>query len=163
MRLPHPLKIYKEEKSYLATGFNQGTVLNAATNIELAKYTVIDDVVVPPEYERYVIASWGDRVFPNKDEYFGYNNDYTGFVPQGSNNDGYLWVIPIHEKPDTNRASRIKPQPVIEATIDVFNSSRRCQITVLNSSQEPKHSQLKYLLTSSHNRSIGFTWGVCGG
>jgi secreted PhoX family phosphatase len=51
-------------------------------------------VVVPPEYERYVIVSWGDRVFPNKDEYFGYNCDYTGFVPIDgkSANDGYLWV-----------------------------------------------------------------------
>jgi len=36
----------------------------------------------------------GDRVFPNQEEYFGYNNDYTGFVPiDGTNpNDGYLWV-----------------------------------------------------------------------
>lgn len=93
VRLPHPLKTYTEQKSYLATGFNQGAVLNAATNTELAKYTVIDDVVVPPEYERYLIASWGDRVFPNKEEYFGYNNDYTGFVPLDSNsNEGYLWV-----------------------------------------------------------------------
>ncbi|MHC5747885.1 MAG: hypothetical protein ACYTXT_39740, partial [Nostoc sp.] len=72
-------------------------------------------------------------------------------------------LIPIHEKPDTNKASRIKPQPVIEATIDVFNFSRRCQITCLNSSKLAKHSQLKCLLTSSHNRSIGLTYGVCGG
>ena len=38
-------------------------------------------------------------------------------------------LIPIHEKPDTNRASRIKPQPGIEATIDVFNSG---QLTIDN-------------------------------
>jgi secreted PhoX family phosphatase len=50
-------------------------------------------VVVPPEYERYVIVRWGDRVFPDPADYFGYNNDYTGFVGlRGSNDDGYLWV-----------------------------------------------------------------------
>ncbi|MEH2142079.1 MAG: hypothetical protein V7K54_07370, partial [Nostoc sp.] len=32
-------------------------------------------------------------------------------------------LIPIHESPDTNKASRIKPQPVIDATIDAFNLS----------------------------------------
>jgi len=31
---------------------------------------------------------------PNKEDYFGYNNDYTGFVPIDgrTSNDGYLWV-----------------------------------------------------------------------
>ncbi|KAB8332968.1 hypothetical protein SD80_013915 [Scytonema tolypothrichoides VB-61278] len=35
-----------------------------------------------------------DRVFPNPQDYFGYNCYYTGFVPidQRSLNDGYLWV-----------------------------------------------------------------------
>lgn len=33
VRLPHPLKTYTEQKSYLATGFNQGTVLNAASTL----------------------------------------------------------------------------------------------------------------------------------
>ncbi|MUG99421.1 DUF839 domain-containing protein [Scytonema sp. UIC 10036] len=35
----------------------------------------------------------GDRVFPNQEEYFGYNSDYTGFIPIDSRNpnDGYLW------------------------------------------------------------------------
>jgi len=48
--------------------------------------------VVPPEYERYVIVK--DRVFPNKEDYFGYN-DYTGFVPIDgrTSNDGYLGSI----------------------------------------------------------------------
>jgi secreted PhoX family phosphatase len=50
-------------------------------------------VVVPPEYERYVIVSWGDRVFSNRDEYFGFNCDYTAFTPINQNvNDGYLFV-----------------------------------------------------------------------
>jgi secreted PhoX family phosphatase len=83
VRLPHPLPIYQEHKSFLATGFGTGTVLPVPNNGDttLASYTVIDDVVVPPEYERYVIARWGDRVFRNPDDYVGYNADYTAFVP----------------------------------------------------------------------------------
>ncbi|GBE93213.1 beta-ketoacyl synthase [Nostoc cycadae WK-1] len=72
-------------------------------------------------------------------------------------------LIPIHEKSDANKASRIKSQPVIEATIDVFNFSKRFQIKYLNSSNVPKLSHAKCLLTSSHNRSMGLTCGVCGG
>jgi hypothetical protein len=93
VRLPHPLSIYQQRKNYLPTGINQGTVLNASTDTRLGQYNVLDDVVVPPEYERYVIVRWGDRVFPNPEEYFGYNNDYTGFIPIGRTADeGYLWV-----------------------------------------------------------------------
>lgn len=93
VRLPHPLPIYKYQKNFLPTGIGQGKLENASADIKLSSYNVIDDLVVPPEYERYVIVSWGDRVFPNKDDYFGYNCDYTGFVPIGRTNDvGYLWV-----------------------------------------------------------------------
>ncbi|MBG1268198.1 PhoX family protein [Nostoc sp. WHI] len=93
LRLPHPLEIYKYQKNFLPTGIGQGQVKNASNNVKLSAYNVIDDVVVPPEYERYVIVSWGDRVFPNSSDYFGYNCDYTGFVPLGRTTDvGYLWV-----------------------------------------------------------------------
>ncbi|MBN3938471.1 MAG: PhoX family phosphatase [Nostoc sp.] len=93
VRLPHPLPIYQQQKNFLPTGIGQGEVVKASTDIKLSSYNVIDDVVVPPEYERYVIVSWGDRVFPNKDDYFGYNNDFTGFISLGKTNDvGYLWV-----------------------------------------------------------------------
>ncbi len=93
VRLPHPLPAYQQQKSFLPTGIGQGQVLNASANGKLNSYNVLDDVVVPPEYERYVIVSWGDRVFPNGDDYFGYNCDYTGFIPLGRTNDvGYLWV-----------------------------------------------------------------------
>lgn len=92
VRLPHPLPIYQEQKNFLASGIEQGQTLNPS-NTSLTSYNVIDDVVVPPEYDRYVIVSWGDRVFPNSDDYFGYNNDYTGFIPLGRTTDvGYLWV-----------------------------------------------------------------------
>ncbi|MCC5623600.1 cobalt-precorrin-5B (C(1))-methyltransferase [Nostoc sp. CHAB 5715] len=93
VRLPHPLAIYQQQTNFLPTGIAQGEVVNVSADVKLSKYNVIDDVVVPPEYERYVIVSWGDRVFPNKDDYFGYNNDFTGFIPLGETNDvGYLWV-----------------------------------------------------------------------
>ncbi|MBW4631668.1 MAG: PhoX family phosphatase [Iphinoe sp. HA4291-MV1] len=94
VRLPHPLPIYKQQKNYLPTEIGQGKTFDASPDVKLASYNVLDDVVVPPEFERYVIVGWGDRVFPNPEDYFGYNNDYTGFVPidQHSLNDGYLWV-----------------------------------------------------------------------
>ena len=93
VRLPHPLPIYTQQKSYLPTGIEQGSVLEPSANASLSSYNVLDDVVVPPEYERYVIVRWGDRVYPNQEEYFGYNSDYTSFIPvDGRNpNDGYLW------------------------------------------------------------------------
>ena len=62
VRLPHPLPIYQQHPSYLATGLSTGTVLPASSNTQLASYTVIDDLVVPPEYERYVLVHWGDRM-----------------------------------------------------------------------------------------------------
>ena len=94
LRLPHPLPIYRQQSSFMPTGLNgQGTVMVASQDTKLTSYNVIDDVVVPPEYERYLIVRWGDRVFPDPADYFGYNSDYTGFVGvRGSNDDGYLWV-----------------------------------------------------------------------
>ena len=79
VRIPSPLPIYKTSESWLATGLNgDGATLPPTAAPELKKYKVIDDVIVPPEYARYIILQWGDRVFPNKDDYFGFNNDYTG-------------------------------------------------------------------------------------
>ncbi|MBD2775550.1 PhoX family protein [Iningainema tapete] len=92
VRLPHPLPIYREYKNFLPIAFGQGNIIEASANVKLPSYNVLDDVIVPPQYERYVIVGWGDRVFPNTEEYFGYNCDYTGFVPINGSNDGYLWV-----------------------------------------------------------------------
>ena len=81
VRLPTPLPIYARHGSFLATCLGRGSVLPASGTTKLEAYTVIDDVVVPPEYKRYVIVHWGERVFPNSNDYVGYNADYTGFVP----------------------------------------------------------------------------------
>jgi hypothetical protein len=70
-----------------------GTTWLPAPGARLDPYTVIDDVVVPPEYERYVIVLWGDQGFPRADDYVGYNADYTAFLLiRGRDDDGYLWV-----------------------------------------------------------------------
>ena len=94
LRLPHPLPIYREMPSFMPTGLNgEGTVMAASQDTKLTSYSIVDDVVVPPEYERYVILRWGDRVFLDPADYFGYNCDYTAFLPlRSSNDDGYLWV-----------------------------------------------------------------------
>lgn len=94
VRLPHPLPIYRTKRSFLATGLNgRGRSLAPERNTALTTYRVIDDVVVPPEYERYVIVSWGDRVFPDANDYFGYNCDFTAFIPASEDGSiGLLWV-----------------------------------------------------------------------
>ncbi|MBC6421239.1 MAG: PhoX family phosphatase [Hormoscilla sp. SP12CHS1] len=94
VRLPHPLEIYQDKESFLPTGIDgAGETLPAVADPSLDSYNVIDDVVVPPEYERYVIVKWGDRVFPNPEDYVGYNCDFTSYIPiRGSNNNGFLWV-----------------------------------------------------------------------
>jgi hypothetical protein len=92
VRLPHPLPIYQQQNSYMPTAIGQGVSMPASADARLGQYNVLDDVVVPPEYERYVIVAWGDRVFPNPEEYFGYNSDFTAFIPLGRTNDeGFLW------------------------------------------------------------------------
>lgn len=92
VRLPHPLDLYTTHPSWLASGIGAGARLDPTPDAKLASYTVIDDVVVPPEFERYVLLAWGDRPFPNKDDYVGYNHDYTAYIPLQGSRDGLLWV-----------------------------------------------------------------------
>jgi uncharacterized protein len=112
VRLPHPLPIYITNKNFLATGIDQGQVLDPNDIPELANYTVVDDVIVPPEYERYVILEWGDRIFRNPDDYVGYNHDYTAYIPLKGKQEGLLWVN--HEYvsyPFSELVSEIAPGP----------------------------------------------------
>ncbi|ERT07483.1 hypothetical protein M595_2565 [Lyngbya aestuarii BL J] len=99
VKLPHPLNAYTQMASAVPTGGNGSTtptgmgMLSPGQDLNLSAYEVFDDVVVPPEFERYVIISWGDRVFPDSNDYFGYNNDYTSFIPTSSDfSEGFLWV-----------------------------------------------------------------------
>lgn len=93
VRLPMPLDLYTTNASFLATGLNgTGVPLPASASAELAAYTVFDDLVVPPEFERYVIVQWGDRPFLDPNQYVGYNHDFTAFIPLVGTNEGLLWV-----------------------------------------------------------------------
>lgn len=93
LKLAHPLEAYQTNPSFVPLGIGgEGGTIEAGVDVALQSYQYFDDVIVPPEYERYVIVSWGDRVFPNPEEYFGYNSDYVSFIPiNGNPNDGYLW------------------------------------------------------------------------
>jgi hypothetical protein len=110
VRIPSPLPIHTTSESWLGTGLNgAGNTVAPSPTAELSTYQVIDDVIVPPEYERYIIVQWGDRVYPNPDDYFGFNNDHTGFVPILGPQDGLLVVnheytsYPFHQLcPATN-------------------------------------------------------------
>lgn len=94
VKLAHPLEAYENNPSFVPLGIGGGgNTIGAGQDVALQSYQYFDDVIVPPEYERYVIVSWGDRVFPNSEEYFGYNNDYLSFIPiNGNSDDGYLWA-----------------------------------------------------------------------
>lgn len=74
VRLPYPLPVYIEKNSWLTTGIGGvGMIKNPNDPVNLTKYTVIDEVVIPPGYEYYVIVSWGDRPFSDPYQYVGYN------------------------------------------------------------------------------------------
>ena len=52
VRLPTPLPVYTRYRSFLATDLGTGNVVPASSTTKLDTYTVIDDVVVAPEYKR---------------------------------------------------------------------------------------------------------------
>ncbi|MCS6960110.1 MAG: DUF839 domain-containing protein [Pseudanabaenaceae cyanobacterium SKYGB_i_bin29] len=96
VRLPSPLPIYRTTPSFLPTGFGgQGRTIEPSSDGRLDSYTVLDDVTVPPEFEYYTILTWGDRVFPNPEEYWGFNADFNGYIPINGNVDG--WLVTNHE------------------------------------------------------------------
>ncbi len=102
VRVPFPLPIYTTNNNFLPTGLNGlgsllASVEGGGAAVELPTYTVIDDVIVPPEFERYVISAWGDRPFGSTaystpSDYVGFNADYTGYIPLAGTNDGILWT-----------------------------------------------------------------------
>jgi uncharacterized protein len=87
VRLPHQLPVYLDRDSFLPTSGQVGDF-----GAPLTGYTVLDDVVVAPEFDRYLVVAWGDRVFGDPDQYVGYNCDYTAFRRLHGGGDGLLWV-----------------------------------------------------------------------
>lgn len=92
VRLPYPLPIYTTHPNYLAKPDGTGDVLPPTPSPSLLEYTVVDDVVLPPEYEYYAIVKWGERVFSDPNQYVGYNCDYTAYIPLRGVEDGILFV-----------------------------------------------------------------------
>jgi uncharacterized protein len=92
IRVPHPLPIYTIRPSYLSGPGGTGVLLPPTGDPSLSEYTVLDDVVVPPEYEYYTIVKWGERLFNDPHHYVGYNCDYTAYIPVDGILDGLLWV-----------------------------------------------------------------------
>lgn len=93
IRVPHPLPVYTRQSSSLVDRIGAHKILPASTTAELTTFNVVDDLIVPPEFERYVIVRWGDRVFADANHYVGYNNDYTGFIPDPRQpGEGMLWI-----------------------------------------------------------------------
>ncbi len=115
VRVPHPLPVYTRRPSSLVGENEASKILPPSVTAELAMFDVVDDLIVPPEFERYVIVRWGDRVFPDADHYVGYNNDYTGFVPDPRQpGEGMLWI---------NHEYISRPfSPAVDGTGGVFES-----------------------------------------
>jgi uncharacterized protein len=122
VRLPHQLPIYLSRDSFLPTSGQVGDF-----GAPLAEYRVLDDVVVAPEFERYLIVAWGDRVFDDRDQYVGYNADYTAFRRLHGAGDGFLWVnheyisFPLSlgapETPATLQAANPRPAASFPAAV----------------------------------------------
>src|SRR5688572_4151691 len=54
--------------------------------------SLADALVLPPEFQSQTVALWGDRL-PGTNARFGYNADFTAFLPLPANDDeGLLWV-----------------------------------------------------------------------
>ena len=71
---------------------------SAATDAgRLAKFTVTDDVVLPPGYEYKIVIGWGDKLGPAGDPSrqftFGFNADYTGLQPVPGTTDEYFLIV----------------------------------------------------------------------
>jgi secreted PhoX family phosphatase len=95
----------------------------------------VDDLIVPPEFDRYVIVAWGDRLFADPQEYAGYNCDYTAFTPINRHRDGYLWInheyvsFPISdgapEAPSDLSGFPTSAQQVLGFTLDKSKTTQR--------------------------------------
>jgi uncharacterized protein len=122
VRLPHQLPIYVGRDSFLPTSGQVGDF-----GAPLTEYRVLDDVIVAPEFERYLVVAWGDRVFGDRDHYVGYNCDYTAFRRLRGADDGFLWVnheyvsFPISlgapEAPATLQAANPRPATSFPAVV----------------------------------------------
>ncbi|MCB0378874.1 MAG: DUF839 domain-containing protein [Bdellovibrionales bacterium] len=101
---------------------------NRQPQIEGIPHLRTDDLVLTKGLRYDLVAKWGDLI-NDKGETFGFNNDFTCFLPiEGKSNEGLLWVnhestIPqfIHNRPTSqltrSRAEMIEEQKSVGGSI----------------------------------------------
>ncbi len=125
-RLPHPLPIYQRLKNFLAAAGGAGSVSPAAEDTRLAEYTVLDDVIVPPEYRSVVVISRKNRKSHFEVESGHEKNrrihGLSGLAINSERSDIYkgvtLWGSAPHQQGDDRYLVATRP-----ATKEVFNLS----------------------------------------
>ncbi|MGF1634482.1 MAG: PhoX family phosphatase [Phycisphaerae bacterium] len=107
----------------------------AADKRRLAKFEVVDDVVLPEGFRYDVLARFADRFGPEGRVRFGFNADYTGLVPfpgrEGEHllivNHEYIsarpWLQAAQEdgEPLADAQGRIAGVPLADLSIDLLN------------------------------------------
>ncbi|HMQ68857.1 MAG TPA: DUF839 domain-containing protein [Ignavibacteria bacterium] len=127
-----------------------------------------DNVILPEGFEYKIIRKWGDKI--NDTEYFGFNNDYAGYIPidflQGGNNskDGLLLIN--HEFPsplfinnytdEDFKKGRIKTSEEVEA------EKKSVGISIIRVKRE--NGEWSFVPDEKYNRRIdaNTTHKVCG-
>ena len=80
-----------------------------------------DDLLLAPNFDYHIVAKWGEAL-NSKGEKFGFNCDFTSFVPfRGKVDEGLLWVnhefvIPsfVHRKNESELKNRTRSQMIAE-------------------------------------------------
>lgn len=112
----------------------------------------IDDLLLTKGLEYHTIVKWNDKI--NNDDSFGFNCDFTCFIPFDENNpkDGLLWVN--HEYVDplfvSNYDYRNDKQPRTKEQVDkeMYNVGG----SIVRIREE--HGKWKFVHNDSHNRRI---------
>ena len=85
------LELFKEKKSFQKNGI---PFIPIAPSME-------DSFILPEGFKYNIIRMWGDKI--NDTEYFGFNNDFVGFIPldflHGGNNSNDGLLVVNHEYP----------------------------------------------------------------
>ncbi len=68
--------------------------------------SIKDELILPQGFHYRIIRSWGDSI--GKGQYFGFNNDFTCFLPLENPNEALLWVN--HESVDPHYIPDIAEQ-----------------------------------------------------
>lgn len=117
-----------------------------------------DEFILPEGFEYKIIRKWGDKI--NESDHFGFNNDYTGFMPidflqGGSNsNDGLLLINHEYPSPlfinnytdEDFKKGRIKTKEEVDA------EKKSVGITVIRVKRE--NGEWRFIEDEKYNRRI---------